>query len=51
MVVSMEPMLVIPEGQPGAGGYRDCDAIVVNESGAENLAKFPRGPKHNVIKA
>ena len=22
MVVSMEPMITIPEGQPGAGGYR-----------------------------
>ena len=47
----MEPMLVIPEGQPGAGGYRENDVLVVNENGAENLTKFPRGPKHNVIKA
>ena len=22
MVVSMEPMITIPDGQPGAGGYR-----------------------------
>ena len=22
MILSMEPMLMIPEGQPGAGGYR-----------------------------
>ncbi|MFY0615820.1 MAG: M24 family metallopeptidase, partial [Hyphomicrobiaceae bacterium] len=25
MVVSMEPMLWVPEGQPGAGGYREHD--------------------------
>ena len=24
MVVSMEPMIVIPEGEPGAGGYREA---------------------------
>ncbi|MDX1467505.1 MAG: aminopeptidase P family protein, partial [Halomonas sp.] len=25
MVVSMEPMITVPEGQPGAGGYREHD--------------------------
>lgn len=50
MVVSMEPMIMIPEGLPGAGGYREHDILVVNENGAENITKFPYGPAHNVVK-
>ena len=50
MVVSMEPMITIPEGQPGAGGYREHDIFVIGESSAENITKFPFGPEHNVIK-
>ena len=34
MVVSMEPMITIPEGMPGAGGYREHDILVVNEHGS-----------------
>ena len=49
MVVSMEPMLWIPEGQPGAGGYREHDILVVGEAAAENITGFPYGPAHNVI--
>ncbi|WP_371060997.1 aminopeptidase P family protein [Rhodosalinus sp. 5P4] len=49
MVVSMEPMLTIPEGRPGAGGYREHDILVVTEDGAENITGFPYGPDHNVI--
>ena len=49
MVVSMEPMLRIPDGQPGAGGYREHDILVVTERGADNLTRFPYGPAHNVI--
>ncbi len=49
MVVSIEPMLWIPEGQPGAGGYREHDILVVGEAGAENITRFPFGPGHNVI--
>ncbi|MEM7240363.1 MAG: M24 family metallopeptidase, partial [Pseudomonadota bacterium] len=49
MVVSMEPMLWIPEGMPGAGGYREHDILVVHESGAENITGFPYGPGSNVI--
>ena len=49
MVVSMEPMLWIPEGTPGAGGYREHDILVVNEDGAENITRFPYGPDHNII--
>lgn len=49
MVVSIEPMLWIPEGQPGAGGYREHDILIVGEQDAENITGFPYGPGHNVI--
>ncbi|PIV74158.1 MAG: creatininase [Rhodobacteraceae bacterium CG17_big_fil_post_rev_8_21_14_2_50_65_11] len=49
MVVSMEPMLTLPEGRPGAGGYREHDILIVTEDGAENITGFPYGPAHNVI--
>lgn len=49
MVVSMEPMITIPEGQPGAGGYREHDILVVTEDGAENITGFGYGPEHNII--
>lgn len=51
MVVSMEPMIMIPEGQPGAGGYREHDILVVGESGAENITGFPYGPEQNIIRS
>jgi creatinase len=51
MVVSMEPMIMVPEGQAGAGGYREHDILVVTEDGAENITGFPYGPEHNVIGA
>ena len=50
MVVSMEPMIMVPEGEPGAGGYREHDILVVTEDGAENITGFPFGPEHNIIK-
>jgi creatinase len=49
MVVSMEPMIMVPEGQPGAGGYREHDILVLTEDGAENITKFPFGPEHNIL--
>jgi creatinase len=49
MVVSMEPMLWLPEGLPGAGGYREHDILVVGEDGAENITGFGYGPEHNII--
>ena len=49
MVVSMEPMLWVPEGQPGAGGYREHDILVVGEGGAENVTGFPYGPEANIV--
>ena len=51
MVVSMEPMVTVPEGQPGAGGYREHDMLIVTDDGAENLTGFPFGPEHNVVGA
>ena len=49
MVVSMEPMLTIPQGKPGAGGYREHDILVITEDGAENITGFSYGPEHNII--
>lgn len=51
MVVSMEPMLSIPEGMAGAGGYREHDILVVGKDGAENITAFPFGPEHNILRA
>ena len=50
MVVSMEPMIMIPEGQPGAGGYREHDILVVTPDGADNITGFPYGPEKNIIR-
>ncbi|OMH23122.1 creatininase [Tersicoccus phoenicis] len=51
MVVSMEPMITVPEGEPGAGGYREHDILVVGEDSVENITKFGFGPEHNIIDA
>ncbi|MEH6545812.1 MAG: M24 family metallopeptidase [Sneathiella sp.] len=50
MVVSMEPMIMIPEGQPGAGGYREHDILVVKNDSVENITGFPYGPEHNILR-
>jgi creatinase len=49
MVISMEPMLTIADGQPGAGGYREHDILFITKDGNEDITKFPYGPVHNVI--
>ena len=49
MVISMEPMLTIGEGNPGAGGYREHDILVINENGNENITGYPYGPDFNVV--
>ncbi|MEM7242598.1 MAG: aminopeptidase P family protein [Pseudomonadota bacterium] len=49
MVISMEPMLTIAADQPGAGGYREHDILVITEDGNENITGFPYGPAHNII--
>jgi len=51
MVVSMEPMLTLPLGLAGAGGYREHDILVIGEQGAENITGFPYGHEHNIIAA
>ena len=51
MVVSMEPMLMIPEGLPAAGGYREHDILVITADGNENLTGFPYGPDHNIVRS
>ena len=50
MVVSMEPMIMIPHGEPGAGGYREHDILVITEEGNRNVTGFPYGPETNVVK-
>ncbi|MVO15379.1 M24 family metallopeptidase [Parasedimentitalea maritima] len=49
MVISMEPMLTIADGQPGAGGYREHDILVIHEDDNENVTKYPYGPEFNVV--
>ena len=49
MVISIEPMVMLPESLPGAGGYREHDILLVTEDGSENITKFPFGPEHNII--
>jgi len=49
MVVSMEPMLTVPAGKPGSGGYREHDILVITEQGARNITGFAYGPEHNVL--
>jgi len=49
MVISMEPMLTIAQGQPGAGGYREHDILVITEDGNENITGYPYGPGFNVV--
>ena len=51
MVISMEPMIMLPESQPGAGGYREHDILVITEDGNRNITGFPYGPEHNIIGA
>jgi creatinase len=49
MVISMEPMLTIADGEPGAGGYREHDILIINADGNENITGYPYGPDFNVV--
>ena len=52
MVISMEPMITVMDGEPGAGGYREHDILVINEDNSvENITKFGFGPENNIIDA
>ncbi len=48
--IEMEPTIVLSEGQPGAGGYREHDILAITEDGNRNITGFPHGPEHNIIK-
>ncbi|WP_435139166.1 aminopeptidase P family protein [Pseudopelagicola sp. nBUS_19] len=49
MVISMEPMLTIADGKPGAGGYREHDILIITENGNENITGYPFGPDFNIV--
>ncbi|MCQ0091790.1 aminopeptidase P family protein [Roseovarius sp. M141] len=49
MVISMEPMLTIADDQPGAGGYREHDVLIITEDGNEDITGYPYGPDFNVV--
>ncbi|MFN4155646.1 MAG: aminopeptidase P family protein [Paracoccaceae bacterium] len=49
MVVSMEPMLTIPHGQPGAGGYREHDILIITDDAPVDITHYPYGPAFNVV--
>ena len=49
MVVSMEPMITIPDNNTAGGGYREHDILVLHDGGVENITMFPYGPEHNII--
>ncbi len=49
MVISMEPMLTIAEGNDGAGGYREHDILVITDEGHDNITGYPYGPDFNIV--
>ncbi|WP_317056612.1 MULTISPECIES: aminopeptidase P family protein [Roseovarius] len=49
MVISMEPMLTLPDDHRGAGGYREHDVLIITEDGNENITGYPYGPEFNVV--
>lgn len=49
MVISMEPMLTLPEEHPAAGGYREHDILFITEDGNENITGYPYGPDFNIV--
>ena len=50
MVVLMEPMITIPEGMAGAGGYREHDILVITEEGNRTSPASPTVPEHLIVK-
>lgn len=49
MVVSMEPMLTMPQTHAASGGYREHDIVVIGEQRVTNITGFPYGPEHNIV--
>ena len=50
MVLSVGPMIMLPQPGPAAGGYHEHDLLVVTEDGAETLTDHPVGPAHNILR-
>ena len=46
---ALEPMLTVPAGQPGAGGYREHDIVFITDDGNEDITEYPYGPAFNVV--
>lgn len=42
-------VLTIPDGQPGAGGCREHDILIITEDGNEDITHYPYGPGFNVV--
>ncbi len=51
MVLSMEPMITVPDHLPGGGGYREHDTLVITQDGNRNMTQFPYGPDQMIIAA
>ena len=51
MVISMEPMITIPDNMAGAGGYREHDILVINVRDNTNITHHPYGPEHLIVKS
>jgi creatinase len=50
MVVALQPKLIVPTGQKGAGVYREQDILLITEKGNRNLTDFPFGPESLAMK-
>lgn len=50
MVLTLTTALLLPEGVPGAGGYRETSQILVTASGARRLDSQPIGPAGNILR-
>jgi creatinase len=40
---------MIPDSEPGAGGYREHDILIITEDGAENITNFPFGIDEMIV--
>jgi len=49
MVISMEPMLTLPQSHVAGGGYREHDILVIGENSETNITGFPYGPESNIV--
>ncbi|MEZ5779026.1 MAG: M24 family metallopeptidase [Paracoccaceae bacterium] len=49
MVIAVTTGLTVPDGRPGAGGYRARDILVITGNGNKQITKLPRGTEFNLI--